>query len=73
LAAINTAHSVMSMMRHKDEANGRVVNVGDDQNHIRIDTLAKMLFEAAGIDPVLKERGAPEGSVADRKPDLGLR
>ena len=67
----DAAQMTINLMNTQD-ANGRVVNVGDDQNHIRIDALAKMLFEAKGIDPVIKERGAPDGSVADRKPDLSL-
>lgn len=69
---VDDAAQMTINLMNTDEANGRVVNVGDDQNHIRIDTLAKMLFKTAGIDPVLNECGAPEGSVADRKPDLSL-
>jgi len=67
----DAAQMTINLMNTR-EANGRVVNVGDDHNHIRIDTLARMLFEAKGIDPVIKERGAPNGSVVDRKPDLSL-
>jgi UDP-glucose 4-epimerase/UDP-glucuronate decarboxylase len=69
---VDDAAQITINLMNNDEANGRVVNVGDDQNHIRIDTLAKMLFEMAGLNPSLKECGAPEGSVADRRPDLRL-
>lgn len=67
----DAAQMTINLMNTR-EANGKVVNVGDDHNHIRIDALARMLFEAKGIDPVIEEQGAPDGSVMDRKPDLRL-
>ncbi len=52
-----------------EEANGKVVNIGDD-NYVQIKELAEMIFDYFDVDPEIDDEGAPEGSVKKRKPDL---
>jgi len=51
------------------EANGMVVNVGDD-NYVQIRELAEMIFDDFDVNPEIDDEGAPEGSIEKRKPDL---
>jgi len=52
------------------KANGLVVNVGNDHDYIKISSLAKKIFSIMCVKPKLIEKGAPQGSVNRRRPDL---
>lgn len=53
-----------------NETNTEIINVGNDDEEIKIIDLATMLFEIAGIDPNFDIQPAPQGSVSRRCPDI---
>lgn len=57
---------------NSNQANARVVNIGDDTNHILISEIAEKLCDLIDFHPEFAERGAPNGSVSKRMPDLKL-
>ncbi len=56
----------------EQRANGKIVNIGNDVDVIKINSLAKMMCQYLKINPKFIERGAPKGSVNNRIPDLTL-
>ena len=66
----DAAEMTIKLMENKD-ANNKIVNVGAN-NYVQIRSLAKKLFQLMNISPIEIERGAPEGSVEKRKPNLDL-
>ena len=56
---MNTPHS-----------SGRVINIGNDKNNIKISDIGKQLAKIMKINPEFIEKGAPDGSVKKRIPDL---
>jgi len=59
---INVMDSILS--------SGKVINIGNDENNIKISAIGKNLAKIMGIHPKLVEKGAPRGSVKKRIPDL---
>jgi UDP-glucose 4-epimerase/UDP-glucuronate decarboxylase len=57
-------------LMNSEKAADRVINIGNDQEHIRISDIAGQLAAIMGISPELVERGAPPGSADLRMPDL---
>ncbi len=53
------------------KADNKIVNVGND-HYIQISSIAEKLFQLTDVFPEVIERGAPEGSVEKRYPDLTL-
>ncbi|MHA1284438.1 MAG: NAD-dependent epimerase/dehydratase family protein [Promethearchaeota archaeon] len=66
----DAAQMTINLMNIKN-SNNKIVNVGDD-NYVKISDLAKILFKIMKISPIIVEKGAPEGSIEKRKPDLTL-
>jgi len=58
-------------LMNNQNTNNKIVNVGND-NFIKISSIAKKLFQFMGISPKIIEKGAPDGSVEKRQPDLTL-
>lgn len=52
------------------EANGEVINLGDDREEIEIKDLAEKLFDLVDYHPELEILPPPEGSVERRCPDI---
>jgi nucleoside-diphosphate-sugar epimerase len=50
----------------------KVVNIGTDQESVKISSIGEMLSQIMKISPEFLERGAPEGSTDRRVPDLKL-
>ena len=59
-------------LMNDEKANNKVVNIGNDQEVIRIASIAEKLCQIMGISPKIIEKGAPEGSTEKRIPDLKL-
>ena len=68
--AVDAAKMTINIMNNK-KTNNLVINVGSD-HYIQISKLAEILSNLIGISPKIKEKGAPEGSVNKRKPNLNL-
>ncbi len=51
-------------------SNECIINIGRDDDEIKIIDLAKKLFEIVGINPSLEIKEAPKGSVSRRCPDI---
>ena len=60
----------INLMNNKD-SNFKIINIGNE-NYIKISSIAEKLFKIMNINPKVIEKGAPEGSVEKRKPDLKL-
>jgi nucleoside-diphosphate-sugar epimerase len=58
-------------LMNNHNANNKIVNIGNE-HYIKISLLAKKLFKIMEITPEIIEKGAPEGSVEKRRPDLKL-
>jgi UDP-glucose 4-epimerase/UDP-glucuronate decarboxylase len=54
------------------QSSGKIINIGNDENNIKISTIGKNLAKIMKINPEFIENGAPEGSVKKRIPDLTL-
>lgn len=68
---VEDAAKMTIKLMNNQKANNKVVNIGND-NYIKISSIAKKLFHLIKIAPEVIEKGAPEGSVEKRKPDLTL-
>jgi UDP-glucose 4-epimerase/UDP-glucuronate decarboxylase len=66
----DAAHMTINIMNEKN-ADNRVVNIGNS-NEIRIKEVAERIAQILKISPEFIEKGAPEGSVTRRAPDLTL-
>jgi len=51
---------------------GKVVNIGNDQECVKISSIGEKISNLMMISPEFFERGAPEGSTEHRVPDLTL-
>lgn len=69
---VSDAAKMTIKLMNNNSANGLIINVGNDKEYIKIDSIAKNLSELMQITPKLIEMGAPEGSVNKRMPDLKL-
>ncbi len=67
----DAAKMTTNLMNNK-EANNRVVNIGNDQEDIRIASIGEKLCKIMEISPKITENGAPKGSTEKRIPDLKL-
>jgi len=61
----------LTRIMESDDTNGEIINVGNDDEEIKIIDLASMLFDIAGVEPNFDIKPAPEGSVSRRCPDIG--
>ena len=61
--------SIIRIME-SDKTNGEIINVGNDDEEVKIIDLAKMLFDIAGLDIEFDIQPAPDGSVSRRCPDI---
>lgn len=52
------------------KADNEIINLGNDKEEIKIEALAKLLFEISGRKPKIKIEAEPKGSIARRCPDL---
>lgn len=66
---VTDAARIAIRLMSKDKAAGRVINVGNDQEHARISDICHQLSVIMGIDPEMIEHGGPDGSVDVRMPD----
>ncbi|HEY3272426.1 MAG TPA: SDR family NAD(P)-dependent oxidoreductase [Methanocella sp.] len=57
-------------LMNNDRAPGKVINIGNDLEQIRIADIGIQLCTIMGISPEIVEHGAPDGSVGVRMPDL---
>ncbi|GAA1894867.1 NAD-dependent epimerase/dehydratase family protein [Asanoa iriomotensis] len=66
--------AVEAMLRLMDTpaAFGRIVHIGDDTQETNIADLAKLVLRLTAVEASLEPVPAPAGSVARRRPDLGL-
>lgn len=69
--ATDTAKMTINLMNNK-KANNKVVNIGNDQECIKISSIGKKISQVMKISPKFAEKGAPEGSTDTRIPDLKL-
>jgi nucleoside-diphosphate-sugar epimerase len=69
---VSDAIKMTAALMDSRRANGKVVNVGNDKDVIRIDQIAKMICEMMGINPEIIEKGHLDGSVEKRIPDTTL-
>ena len=60
----------INLMNNK-YTNFKIINIGND-NYLKISSIAEKLFNLMEISPKVIEKGAPEGSVEKRMPDLKL-
>jgi nucleoside-diphosphate-sugar epimerase len=58
------------LIMESSETNGRTINIGRDDDEVKIIDLAKRLFKVANIYPRIDILPAPEGSVMRRCPDI---
>lgn len=61
----------IDLMNNK-KANNKIINVGNDQDCVKISLIGEKLSQIMQISPVFIERGAPRGSIEKRIPDLKL-
>ncbi|MFA4848750.1 MAG: NAD-dependent epimerase/dehydratase family protein [Methanoregula sp.] len=54
------------------QSSGRIINIGNDKNNIKISDIGKQLAKIMKINPEFIENGAPDGSVKKRIPDLSV-
>ncbi len=66
----DAARMTINLMNNQ-KADKKIVNVGND-HYIQISSIAEKLFQLTDFSPEVIERGAPEGSVEKRQPDLTL-
>jgi nucleoside-diphosphate-sugar epimerase len=67
----DAAKMTINVMDSK-QSSGKIINIGNDENNIKISTIGKNLAKIMRITPKFVENGAPEGSVKKRIPDLTL-
>jgi len=67
----DAAKMTINLMNNK-MTNGLVINVGSDKESIKIESIGKDLSKLFGISPEIIEKGAPNGSIDKRMPDLRL-
>lgn len=53
-------------------SSGKIINIGNDRNNQKISDVGRQLANLMKIKPEFIEKGAPEGSVNKRIPDLTL-
>ena len=52
------------------KADKKIVHIGNDQEEIRVDDLAKKMLLLTKNEPIISQKKAPEGSVERRCPDI---
>ena len=67
----DAAKMTINLMNNK-KANNKVVNIGNDQEGVKISSIGEKICQLMGIAPEFVEKGAPEGSTETRIPDLKL-
>lgn len=67
---VSDAAEAMVRLMATEAAWGRVVNIGNDAEEIRIGDLARLVLDTAGFAPTIEPVPAPAGSVERRCPDL---
>ena len=67
---VSDAAEAMVRLIATEAAWGRVVNIGNDAEEIRIGDLARLVLDTAGFAPTIEPVPAPAGSVERRCPDL---
>jgi nucleoside-diphosphate-sugar epimerase len=67
----DAAKMTIKIMNDKKTTN-KVVNIGNDQESVKISSIGETLSRIMKISPEFLERGAPEGSTEQRVPDLTL-
>ena len=67
---VSDAAEAMVRLMATEAAWGRVVNIGNDAEEIRIGDLARLVLDIAGFAPTIEPVPAPAGSVERRCPDL---
>jgi len=67
---VSDAAEAMVRLIATEAAWGRVVNIGNDAEEIRIGDLARLILDTAGFAPTIEPVPAPAGSVERRCPDL---
>jgi UDP-glucose 4-epimerase/UDP-glucuronate decarboxylase len=65
--ATDAAQMTINVMENMED---QIVNIGNDIDVIKIIDLARMIFDEMDYEPVIKDRGAPRGSIDRRVPDL---
>jgi nucleoside-diphosphate-sugar epimerase len=60
------------MVMESPNTNNRIVHVGNSQEEISMQDMAKVLFKIAGVNPKLDVLPAPQGCVQRRCPDTTL-
>jgi UDP-glucose 4-epimerase/UDP-glucuronate decarboxylase len=60
----------LQLVGESRRADGQTINLGNDQEEVRIADLAHKLFALAGFQPRVENLPAPEGSVTRRCPDI---
>jgi nucleoside-diphosphate-sugar epimerase len=57
-------------LMNTEKANNKVVNIGNDQECVKISSIGDKLSQIMKISPKFAEKGAPKGSTEKRIPDL---
>jgi nucleoside-diphosphate-sugar epimerase len=67
--ATDAAKRTINLMNN-EKANNKVVNIGNNQECIKISSVGEKLCQIMKISPKFVEKGAPDGSTEKRIPDL---
>jgi len=57
-------------LMNTEKANNKVVNIGNDQECVKISSIGDKLSQIMKISPKFAEKGAPKGSTEKRIPDI---
>ncbi len=69
---VTDAAKMTIKVMNNNKTTGKVINVGNDQECVKISSIGERLSEIMKITPEFIEKGAPEGSTDYRIPDLTL-
>jgi len=67
---VSDAAKATALVMHSSEAKNQIVNVGNDQEEIKIGTLAEMVIGLSGYEPDVEVEPEPVGCTMRRCPDI---
>ena len=69
---VSDAAKMTINLMNNNKANNNIVNIGNDRECFKIEYIGKELTRLMNINPVFIEKGAPDGSIESRVPDLKI-
>jgi len=69
---ISDAVSALKIIMESNKTNQAIINIGNDEEEIKINDLAKLVIKLSGSNNTIVEKDAPVGSVVRRCPDISL-